>query len=330
MKIGCKLLISITMTIFLSLGLTACNSSDINNRNNTDSNSKEITETATTQSNNTTTSQTNVANSNQETHSTADKHQLTNPNGVALIPAMVTNVIDGDTLDVKINGKTERVRLVLVDTPETKHPNKPVQPFGPEASELTKNTLLGKQVGLEKDISERDRYGRILAYVWVDGKMHNEALIEKGLGRVAVFPPDTKYVDEFREKQRQAQEKAIGIWSIENYVQENGFQSSSSSAPAASKQSNTTTASQPSQSQPVASAPSANTLSNTGTHRPFQNDPSDDVERNTSCAGKIKGNTNSKIYHVPGGAYYDKTVDNITWFCSEAEAQAAGYRKSKR
>ncbi|WP_342047210.1 cell envelope integrity protein TolA [Bacillus sp. OTU530] len=63
---------------------------------------------------------------------------------------------------------------------------------------------------------------------------------------------------------------------------------------------------------------------------PFQNDPSDDRQTNMSCAGQIKGNANSKIYHVPGGQYYDKTQDDIVWFCSEADAQAAGYRKSKR
>jgi micrococcal nuclease len=320
-----KSLCSLAMTIVLSLGLAACSSSDTSSNTNDVSKPKE-TETA--QSNDTATSQTNVANSNQGTHSTTDQQQLTNPDGVVLIPGLVTNVIDGDTLDVKINNKEERVRLLLVDTPETKHPSKPIQPFGPEASEFTKQTLLGKQVRLEKDVSERDRYGRVLVYVWVDGKMHNETLIEKGLARVAVFPPDTKYVDEFREKQRQAQEKAIGIWSIENYVRDNGFQGST--APAAPKQPNVTLAPQQNQSQPTTPAPSKSTSSHTGTQKPFQNDPSDDIERNTSCAGKIKGNTNSKIYHVPGGAYYDTTVDNITWFCSEAEAQAAGYRKSKR
>ncbi|MDZ5609884.1 calcium-binding protein [Bacillus pseudomycoides] len=64
--------------------------------------------------------------------------------------------------------------------------------------------------------------------------------------------------------------------------------------------------------------------------QPFQNDPSDDKETNTSCKGQIKGNANSKKYHVPGGQYYDSTKDNIVWFCSEADAQAAGYMKSKR
>jgi micrococcal nuclease len=315
MKKWQKSLTSLTMAILLSLGVAACSSSGTDSNSNTTPDPKE---TDTAQSSDTNTSQTNVANSNQGTHSATNQQQMTNPDGVALLPGLVTKVVDGDTLDVTINGKEERVRLLLVDTPETKHPNKPVQPFGPEASEFTTSTLLGKQIGLEKDVSERNRYGRVLAYVWIDGKMHNEALIEKGLARVAVFPPDTKYVDEFRAKQRQAQEQAIGIWSIENYVQENGFQSSASPAP------------QPSQTQPTTSSSSQNTLDNNGTNQPFQNDPSDDVEKNTSCKGQIKGNSNSKIYHVPGGAYYDKTVDNITWFCSEAEAQAAGYRKSKR
>ena len=64
--------------------------------------------------------------------------------------------------------------------------------------------------------------------------------------------------------------------------------------------------------------------------QPFQNDPSDDKESNTTCKGQIKGNANSKKYHVPGGRYYDSTKDNIVWFCSEADAQANGYVKSKR
>ncbi|PFK33191.1 protein TolA [Bacillus cereus] len=64
--------------------------------------------------------------------------------------------------------------------------------------------------------------------------------------------------------------------------------------------------------------------------KPFQNDPSDDKESNTTCKGQIKGNANSKKYHVPGGQYYDSTKDNIVWFCSETDAQAAGYVKSKR
>ncbi|WLR49942.1 thermonuclease family protein [Bacillus tianshenii] len=138
--------------------------------------------------------------------------------------ATVPYVVDGDTLDIRFNGKEERVRLLLVDTPETKHPDKPVQPFGPEASTFAKETLEGKTVEVELDVSERDKYGRLLAYIWVDDKLFNEMLIERGLARVAyVFEPNTKYVDSFYETQKEAQKEGIGIWSIENYAQEDGF-----------------------------------------------------------------------------------------------------------
>ncbi|MEB2266977.1 calcium-binding protein [Priestia megaterium] len=74
----------------------------------------------------------------------------------------------------------------------------------------------------------------------------------------------------------------------------------------------------------------SSSTSSSGNYKPFENDPSDDQQSNMSCSGQIKGNKNSKIYHVPGGAYYDRTQDNIVWFCSEADAQAAGYRESQR
>ncbi|WP_435531544.1 sunset domain-containing protein [Priestia megaterium] len=77
-------------------------------------------------------------------------------------------------------------------------------------------------------------------------------------------------------------------------------------------------------------ATTSSSTSNSGNYKPFENDPSDDQQSNMSCSGQIKGNKNSKIYHVPGGAYYDRTQDNIVWFCSEADAQAAGYRESQR
>lgn len=139
------------------------------------------------------------------------------------ITAKVTRVVDGDTIEVQIGNKKETVRMILVDTPETKKPNTPIQPFGPEASKFTKDTLEGKEVKLEKDVSERDKYGRLLMYVWLGDQMFNEMLLEKGLARVAVFPPDVKYVDKFREIQKKAQEAGIGIWSIENYAREDGY-----------------------------------------------------------------------------------------------------------
>ncbi|MEK3886492.1 thermonuclease family protein [Bacillus sp. FSL K6-3431] len=138
----------------------------------------------------------------------------------------VVRTVDGDTIEVKMNnGDIEKVRMILIDTPETKHPRLGVQPFGIEASDFTKEFLTDKEVRLELDVSERDRYGRLLAYVWADGENFNKVLVEEGLARVAIFPPDIKYVDEFEEVQNIARSKEIGIWSLENYAHEKGYNS---------------------------------------------------------------------------------------------------------
>ncbi|MCV9887404.1 thermonuclease family protein [Metabacillus halosaccharovorans] len=142
-----------------------------------------------------------------------------------LLDAEVTKVVDGDTLHVMISGKKETIRLLLVDTPETVHPTKQVQPFGPEASNYMKEKLNGEEIQVELGIGERDKYGRLLAYVYHDNQMLNKLLLEKGLARVAyVFEPNTKYIDEFNEIQKQAQNEQVGIWSLENYATVNGFQ----------------------------------------------------------------------------------------------------------
>lgn len=139
------------------------------------------------------------------------------------ISAQVVKVIDGDTIKVNLNGKIETVRFILVDTPETVKPGTPVEPFGKEASNFTKQLLTGKTVELEKDVQERDKYGRLLMYVYVDGKSVEEELLKNGLARVAVFPPNVKYVDQYRAIEKEARDKKIGIWSIENYVHDDGY-----------------------------------------------------------------------------------------------------------
>ncbi|OAH57791.1 MULTISPECIES: thermonuclease family protein [Bacillaceae] len=157
-----------------------------------------------------------------------NKEQTASSLPVGLIAATVIRVVDGDTIKVTMDGKEETVRLILVDTPETKHPQKGVQPFGPEASAFTTEQLAGKEVKIEPGIEERDRYGRLLAYVYVAGdKMFNKMLLEKGLARVAVYPPNTQYLDEFEKIQADAKSKAIGIWSVENYVTDDGYNSES-------------------------------------------------------------------------------------------------------
>ena len=182
---------------------------------------------------------------NDSIHHIDDEKNKMNMNRV--VNATVRKNIDGDTLKVQLeNGKEETVRFLLVDTPETKHPRLGVQPFGPEASAFTKKYASeGKKIQLELDVSEREKYGRLLAYVWVDGQMLNRLLIEQGLARVAyVYAPNTKYVDYLREFQTKAQANKKGIWSVENYATDNGFDKNKTVKPA-------TTAPASKQSQPA-------------------------------------------------------------------------------
>lgn len=140
------------------------------------------------------------------------------------VSASVERTVDGDTfIAILEDGSRERVRMLLLDTPETKKEGTPVQPFGPEASEYTKKLLGGKQVELEFDEEQRDQYDRMLAYVYLNGEMVNEKLLEQGLARVVVYQPNDKYIDEFREIQNKAKQQKLGVWSIEGYADNRGF-----------------------------------------------------------------------------------------------------------
>lgn len=125
----------------------------------------------------------------------------------------VVRVVDGDTIIIDMDGTEERVRMIGVDTPESVAPEASRNvPFGKVASEFTKSQLVGKQVSLEYDVSERDQYDRILAYVYLDGKMFNKTLIEEGYARTVTFPPDVKYADELAQLQSEAREAGKGVW----------------------------------------------------------------------------------------------------------------------
>lgn len=140
------------------------------------------------------------------------------------VEAQVVDVVDGDTVKVSLNGTVETVRLLLVDTPETVHPNLPVQPFGPEASQFAKNTLSGRSVQLEFDGPKRDHYGRLLAHLWVNGQLFNEMLLERGLARVAyVYDPPYHHYSEYLAAEQYARNAEIGIWSIDGYVTDDGY-----------------------------------------------------------------------------------------------------------
>jgi micrococcal nuclease len=122
---------------------------------------------------------------------------------------IVKRVIDGDTL-LLLNG--ERVRLIGVDTPETKHPQKPVEYFGREAYLFTRQMVDGKEARLEFERQRRDRYGRLLAYVYLlDGTFLNAEIIKQGYGFAYTRFP-FKHMEEFRRYEREARENRKGMW----------------------------------------------------------------------------------------------------------------------
>lgn len=126
----------------------------------------------------------------------------------------VIRIVDGDTIVVDYNGSEEKVRLIGVDTPESVHPNESKNTEeGIETSNYTKERLNGKTVELELDVQERDKYGRILAYVYIDGEMYNKELLRLGYAKLATYPPNVKYVDEFTKIQKEARENKVGLWS---------------------------------------------------------------------------------------------------------------------
>lgn len=126
---------------------------------------------------------------------------------------LVVRVVDGDTL--LIDGG-ERVRLLGIDTPETRHPKLPPEPFGREATEFTTQAIEGKIVHLEFDIERYDDYGRILAFVFLDGVMLNEQLVAAGL---ATAEPQYHYRGDYKKRlvaaEQSAQFNRLGIWSDE-------------------------------------------------------------------------------------------------------------------
>ncbi len=128
----------------------------------------------------------------------------------------VTEVVDGDTIKININGKIETLRLIGLDTPETVDPRKPVQCFGKEASNKAKELLIGKNVRIEKDISqgELDKYNRLLVYIYrEDGLFYNKHMIETGYAHEYTYNTPYKYQTEFKAAQKTAQQNSLGLWS---------------------------------------------------------------------------------------------------------------------
>jgi micrococcal nuclease len=208
--------------------------------------------------------------------------------------ATVTNVVDGDTIDVEIEGEEYRLRYIGIDTPETVDPRRPVECFGQAASDQNTKLVLGKTVGLEKDVSETDQFGRLLRYVWLNGSdMVNVLLVRGGYAEASAYPPDVKYQELLDAMESQAREAGNGLWGEE-----------------------------------CAETPTPTSLANAG---------ATGCDFSHTAQSLIKGNISSegeKIYHVPGGKFYEVTVvdeaSGEVWFCTESDAIAAGWRKSLR
>ncbi len=128
--------------------------------------------------------------------------------------ALVTKVVDGDTIEVN---NSQTVRLIGIDTPETVDPRRPVGCFGKEASNEAKNLLAGKEVILQKDVSDTDKYRRLLRYIFLPlegGQILfvNDYLVREGFAKVLTYPPDVKYNEQFRQAEKEARENNRGLW----------------------------------------------------------------------------------------------------------------------
>jgi micrococcal nuclease len=256
-------------------------------------------------------SQSSTVSNRTSTSSIQDESQ----SPIRLEKATVTHHTDGDTIGVTFeNGQNAKVRLIGVNTPEStaKH-----EQYGEEASNYTKSQLYGKTVYLENDAGNTDTYGRLLRYVWISppveiteseirNKMFNAVLALNGYAEQMTVQPNVKYAEYFRKFCADARKNSRGLWALNSNGTTKGDGISSSS--------NSGSTSSISDSSGNSSSAISNSTSS------------------SSSNGLIKGNVNSKgekIYHVPGGAFYDKT-NAEEYFNTEAEAQAAGYRRSKR
>lgn len=138
-----------------------------------------------------------------------------NPQTTSSNTYSVISVVDGDTVKLSMNGSTETIRLIGIDTPESVHPTEPVECFGIEASNKAKQLLSGKQVQFETDSSQdtRDRYGRLLGYIILpDGRNFNKVMIEDGYAYEYTYSTAYKYQTSFKTAESNAKASGKGLW----------------------------------------------------------------------------------------------------------------------
>ena len=210
---------------------------------------------------------------------------------VSLKYYFVTRVVDGDTIDVSVDGKVKRLRLIGINTPETVDPRKLVECFGVEASNKAKTLLTGKKVSLESDGSqgELDKYNRLLRYVFLeDGTNINLLMIKEGYAYEYTYNLPYKYQTEFKNAQKQAEANKAGLWSP-NACNEDATKS-----------------------VPTNTTETSN-------------------EKSCTIKGNISSSKEKIFHMIGCGSYNKTVIDESRgekWFCSEKEAIDAGWRKA--
>jgi micrococcal nuclease len=207
---------------------------------------------------------------------------------------LVTKVIDGDTIEIE-GGK--RVRYIGIDTPETVHPSKPVECYGKEASNKNIELVLDKKVSLVKDVSETDKYGRLLRYVYVGDVFVNDYLVKEGYAKASTYPPDVKFNEQFLTSQKYAIDNDKGLWGSTCDI------STPSKIPT---------------TQVVTQNLALKVTSNTEKESDSSNSSSDVVKKSSTG-----------ICHAPGSTYYSRTK-NFTPYDSIEDCLDSGGRLPKR
>lgn len=132
--------------------------------------------------------------------------------GPATVTAYVVRAIDGDTIEVQLDGHREDVRYIGVDTPETVKPGTPVQCFGERASRFDKRLVTHRRVRLVIGVEPRDVYGRLLAYVYLGRKFVNAVMVRRGLARTLEIPPNIRFAERFARLEDAAARTGRGLW----------------------------------------------------------------------------------------------------------------------
>lgn len=238
--------------------------------------------------------------------------------------ATVSRVVDGDTIELSDKSK---VRFIGVNTPES---TTKTEPYGKEASEYTKAQLTGKTIYLEKDVSETDKFGRLLRYVWTDipkeindseikAKMFNSKLVSEGYAEVSTYPPDVKYQEYFTKYNAEARTANKGLWAINSNGTTKG--DSSKSTAVAAQSSNTkvvTTSSSVSENTSVSSSSSQSA--------PASNNSTEQSNSTNQSNGEVVITMQGKKYHRPGCS----TIKQVKATLSKQEAENEGYTPCKR